>query len=319
MFVPFHDEGIISQFEGYEKLEELDWDAYRARYGNIQRLDRILRAEGDDPDRYKVSKQADMVMLFYLFSPSVLAPLFERLGYQYRADTAKRNVKYYDSRTSHGSTLSFVSFAGALASLEPERSWERFLVALRSDFEDVQGGTTQEGIHMGVMAGTLDLVQRAYTGTEIRDGVLCFQPRLPAELEHVEFRIQFQRTPLHVALDHDRLTLAVHREGASAPIRVAVGEEVRDLCPGDTESFELSSPVGTCAHKGAGEQADAVSRSDLRRRRGTRGLASRQGVAAVAARADGVRVERHPGSDHMVAGGVHLSRLRGADVRQAAG
>ena len=68
MFVPFHGDGIISQFEGYEELEELDWDAYRAKYGNIQRLDRILRAEGDDPDRYKLAKQADTVMLFFLFS-----------------------------------------------------------------------------------------------------------------------------------------------------------------------------------------------------------------------------------------------------------
>ena len=73
MFVPFHDDGIISQFEGYDELRELDWDRYRERYGNIQRLDRILRAEGDDPDRYKISKQADVVMLFYLFSPSALA------------------------------------------------------------------------------------------------------------------------------------------------------------------------------------------------------------------------------------------------------
>ena len=32
MFVPFLDEGIISQFEGYEELEELDWDDYRERY-----------------------------------------------------------------------------------------------------------------------------------------------------------------------------------------------------------------------------------------------------------------------------------------------
>ena len=67
MFVPFHDDGIISQFEGYEDLEELDWDTYRAKYGNIQRLDRILRAEGKDPNRYKVTKQADTVMLFFLF------------------------------------------------------------------------------------------------------------------------------------------------------------------------------------------------------------------------------------------------------------
>ena len=28
MYVPFHD-GVISQFEGYEKLAELDWDSYR--------------------------------------------------------------------------------------------------------------------------------------------------------------------------------------------------------------------------------------------------------------------------------------------------
>ena len=85
MFVPFHDDGIISQFEGYEDLEELDWDAYRAKYGNIQRLDRILRAEGDDPNRYKVAKQADTVMLFFLFSDDELRRLFERLGYELRA------------------------------------------------------------------------------------------------------------------------------------------------------------------------------------------------------------------------------------------
>jgi trehalose/maltose hydrolase-like predicted phosphorylase len=248
MFVPFHDDGIISQFEGYADLEELDWDRYRERYGNIQRLDRILRAEGDDPDRYKISKQADAVMLFYLFSPSALRQLFERLGYEYRDDTAARNIAYYDQRTSHGSTLSFVTFAGVLTALDPESSWERFLVALRSDAEDIQGGTTREGIHMGVMAGTVDLMQRAYPGTEIRDGVLHFQPRLPAAVDQLEFWMQFQRTPLLVSLDRDRLVLRVHREGAGGPIRVAVDDRVRDLCPGETETFELSSPVAAEGH-----------------------------------------------------------------------
>ena len=96
---------------------------------------------------------------------------------------------------------------------------------------------------MGVMSGTVDLVQRAYPGTEIRDGVVRFQPRLPAAVEHVAFRMQFRRTPLLVALDHDRLELTVHREGAGGPIKVGVGDEVRELCPGDTETFELSTPV----------------------------------------------------------------------------
>ncbi|HWW90403.1 MAG TPA: glycosyl hydrolase family 65 protein [Solirubrobacteraceae bacterium] len=239
MFVPFHDDGIISQFEGYEQLEELDWEAYRERYGNIQRLDRILRAEGKDPNRYKVSKQADVVMLFFLLSPHELRGVFERLGYDYGPDTAPKNIAYYDRRTSHGSTLSFVTHAGVLAPLDPESSWQRFLVAIESDVADVQGGTTQEGIHMGVMSGTLDLVQRSYAGTHMRDGILCFDPHLPKDLDGLSFSMKFQGTPVRVALTQGLLTVTAHPEGVSRPIRVAVGDDVRELCPGDQGRFQL--------------------------------------------------------------------------------
>jgi trehalose/maltose hydrolase-like predicted phosphorylase len=240
MFVPFLGDGIISQFEGYEDLEELDWDAYRAKYGNIQRLDRILRAEGKDPNRYKVTKQADTVMLFFLFRQDELREIFGRLGYDYRADTATRNVEYYDRRTSHGSTLSFVTHAGVLATIDPESSWDRFLVALHSDADDIQGGTTKEGIHMGVMSGTLDLMQRNYAGAHVYDDVLHFDPRLPSRLDSLSFSMQFRGTPIQVTLTGDHLTLAVHPEGASRPVRAAVRDDVRELCPGDQTVFELS-------------------------------------------------------------------------------
>ncbi|HEV2356667.1 MAG TPA: glycosyl hydrolase family 65 protein, partial [bacterium] len=239
MFVPFHGEGIISQFEGYQELQELDWDAYRAKYGNIQRLDRILRAEGADPDRYKVTKQADTVMLFFLFSRDELRRLFSRLGYSYDPDTARKNIAYYDRRTSHGSTLSFIAHAGVLAALDPESSWQRFLVALESDVGDVQGGTTKEGIHMGVMSGTLDLVQRSYAGTHIRDGVLCFEPRLTRQLDGLSFSMQFQGTLILVTFADGRLTVAADREGVSPPVKVAVRDEVRELRAGDRWTFEL--------------------------------------------------------------------------------
>ena len=240
MFVPFLGDGIISQFEGYEDLEELDWDAYRAKYGNIQRLDRILRAEGKDPNRYKVTKQADTVMLFFLFRQDELREIFGRLGYDYRADTVTRNVEYYDRRTSHGSTLSFVTHAGVLATIDPESSWDRFLVALHSDADDIQGGTTKEGIHMGVMSGTLDLMQRNYAGAHVYDDVLHFNPQLPSRLDSLSFAMQFRETPIQVTLTGDHLTLAVHPEGASRPVRVAVRDDVRELRPGDQTVFELS-------------------------------------------------------------------------------
>jgi trehalose/maltose hydrolase-like predicted phosphorylase len=251
-FVPFHGDGIISQFEGYGELEELDWDAYRAKYGNIQRLDRILRAEGDDPNRYKITKQADTVMLFFLFSHDELREIFGRLRYDYRDDTAMRNVAYYDRRTSHGSTLSFVTHAGVLAALDPESSWERFLVALRSDADDIQGGTTKEGIHVGVMAGTLDVMQRCYAGTQVRGDVLYFDPRLPVQLDGLSFPIQFRETPIMVTVTGEHLTLAVHPESVSRPVGAGVPGDVRELRAGDRAVFGLSPGAATVGPPGGG-------------------------------------------------------------------
>jgi trehalose/maltose hydrolase-like predicted phosphorylase len=240
MFVPFHGDGIISQFEGYDDLEELDWDAYRAKHGNIQRLDRILRAESDDPDRYKLAKQADTVLLFFLFSPEEIRRLFERLGYAWDPESTRRNIDYYDRRTSHGSTLSYVAHAGVLAPIDPDHSWERFLVALESDVGDVQGGTTKEGIHLGVMAGTLDLVQGAYTGAEIRDGVLYFSPTLTGKLDGLSFPMQVRGTPIRVTVGHGELTVVI-TGGFSRPIRVGIGDDVRELGAGERCTFKLAA------------------------------------------------------------------------------
>jgi trehalose/maltose hydrolase-like predicted phosphorylase len=245
MFVPFHDDGIVSQFEGYAELQELDWNAYRAKYGNIQRLDRILRAEGNDPNRYRITKQADTVMLFFLFSDDELREIFGRLEYDYRDDTAVRNIAYYDRRTSHGSTLSYITHAGVLATLDPESSWERFLVALRSDADDIQGGTTREGIHLGVMAGTLDVMQRYYAGAHVRGDVLYFDPRVPRQLDGLSFPIQFRETPILVTVTGEHLTLAVHPESVSRPVRAGVPGDVRELRTGDRAVFRLSP--GTAA------------------------------------------------------------------------
>ena len=249
MYVPFHGDGIISQFEGYDDLEELDWEGYRRTHGNIQRLDRILRAEGDDPDRYKLAKQADTVLLFFLFSPAEIERLFAHLGYDWAPDQAQRNIEYYDARTSHGSTLSYIAHAGVLAHIDPEHSWERFLVALESDIGDVQGGTTKEGIHLGVMAGTVDLVQRAYTGAEIRDGVLYFAPTLIDRLDGLSFPMQVHGTPIRVTLRDRELTIVI-TGGFSRAIKVGIGDDVRELGAGERCTFALgernppAQPVG---------------------------------------------------------------------------
>jgi trehalose/maltose hydrolase-like predicted phosphorylase len=238
MFVPYHGE-IISQFEGYEDLDELDWDDFHARYGDIHRLDRILEAEGDTANRYKVSKQADVLMLFYLLSADELRGLLERLGYQLTADAIERNVDYYLARTSHGSTLSRIVHSWVLARTDRERSWELFSQALESDVADAQGGTTPEGIHLGAMAGTVDLLQRGYTGLEARGDVLWFDPALPGELEALEFGIHYRGHRLQVRITPDRLRVGTISSEV-APIRVGFGDEVVDLSPGSTAEWPIT-------------------------------------------------------------------------------
>ena len=249
MFVPFHedDEGdtVISQFEGYENLEELDWEHYREEYDDIQRLDRILKSEGDDPDKYKLAKQADTLMLFFLFSEDELRGIFERLGYDYESDTARNNVDYYEERTSHGSTLSYIVHAAVMADIEPEDSWEKYLEALESDIGDVQGGTSSEAIHLGVMAGTLDMLQRGYMGSEIRDGTIYFNPKLTDHLEGLSFPMQFRKTPLEVTLEAGGLKVAAPADDYGRPVQVGVGDEVQEIKPGESHTFSISSAEKT--------------------------------------------------------------------------
>lgn len=221
IYIPFHEGEIISQFEGYEELKEFDWKHYRSKYGEAMRLDRILESEGDSPNNYKASKQADVLMLFYLFSYEELHAIFEKLGYTFNPETIPKNIDYYYRRTSHGSTLSQVIHAWVYARSHRARSWKSFKTALMSDFKDIQGGTTHEGIHLGAMAGTLDLLQRCYSGLEIRDDVLWLNPQLPADIKSLSFHVRYRSHWIKLEMDHKKLK--VHFcQGWANPVYIGV-------------------------------------------------------------------------------------------------
>jgi trehalose/maltose hydrolase-like predicted phosphorylase len=76
-----NEEGIIAQFDGYFDLKELDWEYYRKKYGNIYRMDRLLKAEGKSADEYKVAKQADTLMIFYNLPKNEVDRLLKEMGY----------------------------------------------------------------------------------------------------------------------------------------------------------------------------------------------------------------------------------------------
>ncbi|HEY5843054.1 MAG TPA: glycosyl hydrolase family 65 protein, partial [Mycobacterium sp.] len=235
MFVPFHD-GVISQFEGYGDLAELDWDRLRSQYGDIQRLDRILEAERDDVNRYKASKQADALMLLYLLSHTELRELLARLGYRVTPEQIPQMVDYYLARTSHGSTLSGVVHTWVLARANRDRAMEFFTQALKSDVADIQGGTTSEGIHLAAMAGTVDLMQRCFTGLETRSNRIILSPHWPEKLGVLAIPIHYRGLHLHLRVSGKGVIISVDPRDA-AGIEVECHGQVVQLLPGTTVRF----------------------------------------------------------------------------------
>ncbi len=261
MRVPFLEDGIIAQFQDYDRLEELDWDAYRARYGDIQRLDRILEAEGDTINRYKASKQADVLMLFYLLSSQELRELLASMGYEVEADWIARNIDYYMQRTSHGSTLSRVVHSWVLARSDRARSWELLTEALESDVGDIQGGTTAEGIHLGAMAGSVDLIQRGQTALEFTDHMLSLSPCLPREMQGLHLRVLYRGYWLHLDVSCDEVTVCAPH-GWAGPRQIQVRDQVHAFEPGERLTFACRLEEGWRPQPGAPEREMAPALSD---------------------------------------------------------
>ncbi len=191
--ISISDEGILEQFEGYFDLEELDWAYYRQKYGNTHRMDRILKAEGKSPDDYKVAKQADALMIFYVLDEKEIKALLEVLGYSPPKEMLRKNFDYYLKRTSHGSTLSRLVHAYLAHCLgEEQLAWQLYTEALESDYVDIQGGTTKEGIHAGVMTGTVFFTLRAFAGIHFGNETLSASPSLPAHWREMKFTFGFK-------------------------------------------------------------------------------------------------------------------------------
>ena len=235
LFLDINEDGIIAQYEGYFDLKELDWEYYKKKYGNIYRMDRILKAEGLTPDEFKVAKQADMLMTFYNLEKSEVDNILKGLGYTLPENYLQRNLDYYFGRTSHGSTLSRIVHA-RLASIAGNRnlSWELYADALASDFVDIQGGTTAEGIHAGVMAGTILIALSTFAGISFDRDYLSVQPSLPDAWESLSFGISFKGTRFHMTITKKQLTVNADKDSF-----IFVNDEKLILAKGDDSLFSI--------------------------------------------------------------------------------
>ncbi len=221
MRLVFHHDNIISQFEGFENLRKLDAGILPSAYADT-RIDWALEAIGESADNFQVIKQADALTVFYLLPEPEVAGLFNRLGYAYNREVLRRTAEYYLERTTHRSSLSQVIYAGVLAEIEPESSWKLFENGLLRDLKPLRGESTAEGIHLGAIGGTLDVLQRRYLGIVATTQGLLVRPAIPPQLGRVRFRIIYQR--LSLLVDANEEGVRIHSE-ASNPRRFEIRHE----------------------------------------------------------------------------------------------
>ena len=182
-------------------------------------------------------------MLFYLFTADELTALLRSMGYEFEPEWIPENVDYYLDRTSHGSTLSRVVHSWVLSRTDRAGSWHLLEQALRSDVEDIQGGTTSEGIHLGAMAGTVDLLQRGYLGAGIRHGELHLEPRLPDALSCLQTRLHVLGGWLAVNVDQEGVEVA-YETGWRPEAKVRIEGDLHTLGIGDRRRFSIKGDGG---------------------------------------------------------------------------
>jgi len=87
-----------------------------------------------------------------------------------------------------------------------------FSDAITSDYNDIQGGTTAEGVHTGVMAGTIWIAISAFAGIEFNKDNISINPNLPDKWRSIKFNLKFKNDYFSIELTSKRLEITSKTE-----------------------------------------------------------------------------------------------------------
>lgn len=235
LYLGFNSENVIEQYDGFFNLKHVDFSHYKEKYGDIHRIDRLLKSENLSPDDYKVIKQADTLMTLYNLGSTHVKNIVEQLGYKLSKNWLKSNRDYYREFTVHGSTISRPVFGGISVDLmELDDALDNLLVSIASDYNDIQGGTTAEGIHLGVMGATLKLIQNEFCGVDMRNGQFNIFPNLPESWNSVKFKQIFRETEVIIEINANHLLLI-----PSKSISATIYGEIHTLKANQINMFDI--------------------------------------------------------------------------------
>jgi trehalose/maltose hydrolase-like predicted phosphorylase len=205
------DTGIYEQFAGFANLEPLIIKEVAPRRPIA--ADLLLGAER--VAGAQVIKQADVLLLHHLVPDEVVPGSLES------------NLRFYEPRTAHGSSLSPATHASLLARTgDCDKAVEALRLAARMDLDDLTGSTAA-GLHLATMGGLWQALAFGFAGLRPKDGMLHLDPVLPASWSTLELRVRFWGSRVRIRVEHSQLFLE-----ADKAIAVVVGGTQFPLGPG---------------------------------------------------------------------------------------
>ena len=214
------DTGIYEQFAGFGRLEPLVIAEVAPRRPIA--ADLLLGAERTRSAQ--VIKQADVLMLHHLVPDEVVAGSLEP------------NLRFYEPRTAHGSSLSPAIHASVLAKARDfDRALKALRIAARMDLDDLTNSTAG-GLHLATMGGLWQALAFGFAGLRPRAGMLHVDPVLPPSWSALELRVRFRGSRVHIR--KERAHLAIWSDGR---VSVVVGGTPFAAGPG-TLSFRRRGP-----------------------------------------------------------------------------
>jgi hypothetical protein len=214
------DTGIYEQFAGFHRLEPL----IIAEAAPRRPIAADLLLGPERTHGAQVVKQADVLMLHHLVPDEVVPGSLEP------------NLRYYEPRTAHGSSLSPAIFASLQARARDfGPALESLHTAAFLDLEDLTGSSSG-GLHLATMGGLWQALAFGFAGLRARAGNLHVDPVLPPAWSGLELRVRFRGSAVHLRKERARLHLTVDRGTA-----LVVGRTRHVLGPG-TFQFRRAGP-----------------------------------------------------------------------------
>jgi len=152
-------------------------------------------------DKLQISKQADVLLLLYLFEN-----LFDE-------KVKRANWHYYEPKTTQDSSLSPSTHAILANDFKmDEVAYKYFEQGCEIDL-GTHIGKSAQGLHLAALGGIWNMVVEGFGGVRMADGKLRIEPHLPSSWHGLQYQINWQSSLLKVSINHQKMQIAVEGEG----------------------------------------------------------------------------------------------------------